>query len=523
MTEARRGGRPSPGSEAGLPGRFAGHLRALGAAEPGHGMVVAVSGGVDSLVLLHLLRFGGAAPGSRVVAAHLDHRMRPESSADALWLRGLARAWNVPLEVGEAERRPTDQASARQARYRFLERVRRDHGARWILTAHHRDDQAETVLHRILRGTGPSGLRGIRPIAPLPVADAEPSPPRTLPDGRQPVLLRPLLPFPRDELEAYARRVGVRAREDPTNRSAHYARNVLRREILPRVEEAVAPGAREALVRLAALVEEEETAWEQVLHRREEEVVLARTERGVWIHRARFLEEPPAVQRRLLRWWMASYGVRPHRQATEDAQRFGCSAASGRRLDLPRGLELRRDFHRLWLGRAEDIPSGAIADVPHPEHSGEERPLSLDTPARLAEERALRVGGRTFRVRWDPSPPTGSPAASAGSPPWTLRVHGPRIRFPLRFRGWRAGDRVRLRGGRKTLAKAFGERRVPREERGRVPVLVDAHDEVLWVPGVLHGALPGVGEEGEVAGRGTEGDLWITVVPENDPGGQEPA
>ena len=500
MTKRRRDHWPGSGPTGPLAVRLADHLRDLGV----HGelrLVVALSGGLDSLVLLHLLRFGGVLPQGQVVGAHMDHRMRPGSHADARWVRGLARAWEIPLELGTPDSPPAGEAEAREARYRFLSRVMEGASAQWVITAHHRDDQAETVLYRVLRGTGPAGLRGIQAKAPLPF-DPRPSlaHARRAPGARPHHLLRPLLPFGRNELEAYADAAGLRPREDPTNLDNTYGRNVIRGELLPRAREAVAPGAREALVRLAEVASEEEAAWDVLLARLEGVLVLERSPAAVWIHRGRFLEEPRAVQRRLLRRWMVAHDVHPSWAGTEDAQRFSGSAPSGGRMDLPGGLELRRDFGRLRLGQRE--PSeGPVAPT------SSEPILSVPGPGEGGG--TVTMGGRRFRVRWsDPGAHGAEPGAEGAS--WTIRLPSSGLRFPLRFRAWRAGDRVRVPGGRKKLSKAFGERRVPRLERGRIPVLVEADEAVLWVPGVVQGRVPEADRDPEMGG------LHVTVSPEGE-------
>src|SRR4051812_7461857 len=180
--------------------RFRENLAALGV-EPGAHLLAAVSGGADSVVLLHLLRFVAEGMGMTVSAAHFDHAMRPDSGADAQWVAGLCAAWDVPLVVGRADGTLRSEGEARDARYAFLEAARAGAGADWIATAHHADDQAETVLFRVLRGTGVAGLAGIAPV------DA----------ARR--LVRPLLPFRRAELRRYARSHGLRWREDSTNAS----------------------------------------------------------------------------------------------------------------------------------------------------------------------------------------------------------------------------------------------------------------------------------------------------------------
>ncbi len=196
------------------PGRAAAPLsRRVGAAledlgvRDDHGsptLVVAFSGGLDSCALLHVLRFA-LRPVAHLVAAHFDHGMRPGSVADAAWARGVCTAWGVEYASERAASPPAGEADARDARYDFLERMRRRYAPALVLTAHHADDQAETVLFRILRGTGIDGLRG-------------------MPAAREPGIVRPMLGLWREELEAYAASVGLRWREDPTNEHLGYAR-----------------------------------------------------------------------------------------------------------------------------------------------------------------------------------------------------------------------------------------------------------------------------------------------------------
>lgn len=314
--------------------------------------VVALSGGIDSCVLLHALRF---PPHSslEVTAAHFDHGMRPESPGDAAWVQGLCRAWRVELDsgrVGPSHPAPASEDAARSARYSFLRDVAERRDA-VILTAHHADDQAETVLFRVLRGTGIEGLAGI--------------PRRRVLTGNGPgdvVVLRPLLEVTRDDLEAYARSCRVPHRADPTNRRPDYARNVIRHDLLPRAEREVAPGARRALARLADIARDESAAWASAMRY----VLPALDVRGVAApsvpsgtdarpavepscRRDALLDVGRPLGARVLRFLAAECGATLDYDTTRRAMAFIENSRSGRHIELGGGLELHLEAERVVL------------------------------------------------------------------------------------------------------------------------------------------------------------------------------
>lgn len=203
-------------------------------------ILCAVSGGRDSVCLLHYLTTIAPRYGFTVAAAHLNHRMRPEAQRDEDFVRGLCREWNVPFYT---EAVPVYETAARwglgveetgrRLRYDFLLRTADAIGAAYIATAHHAQDQAETVLLNLLRGTGPEGLGGIPPVR-----------------GR---IIRPLLQTGRAEIEDYLQKNGLPHVEDSTNQDTHYARNRLRRELWPQLE-TVNPAVTRAIGRTAEIV-----------------------------------------------------------------------------------------------------------------------------------------------------------------------------------------------------------------------------------------------------------------------------
>jgi tRNA(Ile)-lysidine synthase len=207
--------------------------------------VVAVSGGADSTALL--LGLVALAPaGARLIVAHAEHDLRTAAAVDRAFVAAIAARLGLECTVTRLAVRHRDavggeglEARARRLRYRFLEDVARDHAARHVLVAHTADDQAETILHRILRGTGPAGLAGM-------------SPARTLCEGV--ALLRPLLAVPREDVRAFLTAEAEAWREDESNGDVRHARNFLRHEILARCATGPYPAATAALVRLGGQV-----------------------------------------------------------------------------------------------------------------------------------------------------------------------------------------------------------------------------------------------------------------------------
>jgi tRNA(Ile)-lysidine synthase len=416
------------GSAPPLAERFTRHPRGAVLLRGSARVLVALSGGLDSVCLLHLLRFGRFP--FELHAAHFDHAMRADSAADAAWIRGLCSAWDVPLATARTLTAPRSEAAARELRYAFLLEVATQIGADAVVTGHHADDQAETVLFRLARGTGLRGLAGI--------------------PARRGLIVRPLLPFARAELRAYAAAVGVGWREDSSNRSLQYARNRIRHVVLPALE-AAQPGAARRLADMAREAAEAEHAWRGIVGDAVSAVVSDRAEGGFTLARDRLLAYHPHVRARVLRQLLHELGSEPGRAGTRYAAEFISSGASGGWIELPGGIRLEREFERLVLRRQ----SGSMAPP--------EAPLEI---AGAAGRGRFSVGGHGYVARWAAEPATGAEPAA------TFDLSS--LRFPLLLRGWRPGDRIRLAYGSKKLKKLFLEqlRRLVRYARLRIPVLV---------------------------------------------------
>lgn len=422
-----------------------------GAPVPGEPLVVGLSGGADSVALLDALhRTLPPRRRPRLVAAHLDHGLRPGSGEDARFCKALCERLGIPFRLGRADVAATArsagdglESAARDERYAFLRRVARDEAARMIAVAHTRDDQAETLLLHLLRGAGSHGLSGMRHSS----GD----------------LLRPLLGVSRSQVLEYLEEHGLSWREDPSNADPAFTRNRVRHELLPWLEARFNPRLREALAGTAALLADEDEHLET-----EAEALLAaaRPDGDGWsLERARLREAPRAVARRALRKLVARAGApAPRRVQVERLLRLACEpSSSGRRLPLTGGREARIRFDAVQVGPRRGC--GRFA-----------RPLAV--PGSVA----LPDGGALTAQPW---------RGSAESPGEGVTLV-PAAR-PLTVRSRRPGDRAR-RGGREiSLKRLLLDRRVPADRRDALP-LVAAGREVLWGPGLgIDAPPPGVG------------------------------
>jgi len=310
-------------------------------------VVVAVSGGPDSLCLLHLLHHHIAPRRNlQLHVAHLDHQLRADSQYDAQFVANVATTWALPFTIGTTDvgvlARDTHtglEAAGRTARYEFLIHTARQVGAHAIAVGHTANDQAETVIQRLLRGAGVGGLAAMRPKR----SAIDPPPSELAPL----FIIRPLLQTTRAAVEAYCAAYGLQPHTDPTNESGPFLRNRVRDHILPLLKSynpsVVATLGRVAHVcaidddLLEALADD---AWQQVAQQTAAQVVL---------NRPYFTQTHPAIQRRLVRRSVQT--LRPHveLQAQHIDLVLDAISIGRRRLQLPGGLWLRNDAHTIMV------------------------------------------------------------------------------------------------------------------------------------------------------------------------------
>ncbi len=295
---------------------------------PGQTVLVACSGGPDSMALLHLCLELGADEGFATAAAHFNHGLRPRAAADERFVQEAALKLDLPYLAGRADVRALARArrlgleeAARLARYAFLERAAAEAGAARIATGHTMNDQAETVLLRLLRGTGPMGLSGI-------------------PAKRGIAVIRPLLSLPRREILAYLADRGVVFRRDETNRNTDILRNRVRHGLIPYLERKYEPAVVRSLARLATISADEE-AWIESVAAARLNRLLGGSPATPSLDAAALRRLPPAIARRVVRAFVKAVKGDLRDVSFDDVEAIR-ALGKGKRLTLWKGLTIER-------------------------------------------------------------------------------------------------------------------------------------------------------------------------------------
>jgi len=455
---------------------------------PGDRVCVAVSGGADSVALLRILHDAQGKLGAKLLVAHFDHCLRgAESDGDAEFVADLARTYGLSFvldreDVAAAAKRNkwNLEDAARRLRYAFFERLIREGQANRIAVAHTADDQAETVLAHLIRGTGPTGLGGIYPVA-----------------GN---VVRPLLTVRREELRAYLRHCHQAWREDASNLDLQRMRARIRGRLLPVVEREFSPGIVERLNELARLSREEQEFWNALTEDRFSRLV--RHEGAGLLIRARDLLAPMALPASTKGGRAGKHGeTLPTKAVTERLVRRIYEDLRGTR----RGLSAAHVEQVIRLaansdgGHFAELPGGVLAE----KSFGEMR------FAREVEKRSKTSRSGERQVARDYAYPIELPQSGCATVPvpelnsrirlkvidWTYReretsygrlaLDAALLRMPLILRNWRPGDAYRPLGRREIhkLKYLFAEGRVPVRERQGWPVLESA-GRVVWARGM---------------------------------------
>lgn len=420
--------------------------------DPGDRIVAAVSGGPDSVCLLHVLHRLSGEMGHELVVAHFNHGWRPgEDERETELVRSLAGSLGLPFETARA---PFDtmkcplsrEEAAREARYRFLEDVREKFLAGKIAVGHHLHDQAETFLMRLLRGSGSTGLSSIPPV-------------------REGVIIRPFIEIKRPEIEAYCKEQGLTFAIDSSNLRTGNERNRIRLELMPLLL-GYQPKIVEILGETASVMKEESEYLGSLAAEWLRREAKTRPESGIEISLPHFLALHAALRKRVVRTILLGLKGdirrigRVHIQAVDS---LAFSERSQGSLDLPDRLSVRRVYDRLFFSFGK-----------------EERRKDFSYCLMEAGVVVIREIGKSLTIR-----EMGRPEEfNFPSSPWTVYLDADKAVFPLIVRNFRPGDRfvpLGMKGHRK-IKDFFVDLKVPMDLRRATPLLC-LGEAVVWICG----------------------------------------
>ena len=433
--------------------------------EDGEIVLVAVSGGADSLTLLYGLHALGAQLSCKLHVVHLNHCLRPDADADAEFVQQHAAHLELPCTIQRAEVprlvkqwKLSVEAAGRRARYQFYESVCTEVSATKVALGHHQDDIAETVLMNLIRGSGATGLKGISPV-------------------RNMKFIRPLAGFTRQNVEAFLTSIGIVPRHDATNTDTYYLRNRIRRELIPQLARDYNPNIKTGLSRTADVLGTESEYLDTVARKAFETCRIQGPQKNVVLDRVKFRQYHVALQRRILR-----QSVFEMLGDMSDLYFAHCEAmlnlvegdAPNTVLALPNDLRFRRAYQQLIFERKPvEMESFAYPVATVGKTSIEV--LNTEITAELGDVEShgtLALPDGKFEAIFDYDK-----LRKVFAEPSSETV-------PLTVRNRQQGDRFQPYGmrGTKKIKDFFIDAKVPRCERDSIPLLV-CSNEILWVIG----------------------------------------
>ncbi|MGE5700983.1 MAG: tRNA lysidine(34) synthetase TilS [Clostridia bacterium] len=449
------------------------HLEAQRLLEAGDTIVIGVSGGVDSTVLLHLLWSLNQKISYcwNLHVVHLNHQFRgEEAKLDAEYVEQQCADLGVHFHLFErdvpAYMQQTGlgaQEASRNLRYELYTEVARQVGASKVAVAHHADDQVETILFRLLRGTSPKGFAG------MPIR-------RPLAKGIE--LVRPLLPFYKDQLASYSKQAGLHPREDRSNQSRKYMRNQLRLDVLP-LFESINPRYREHILRLAETIRAEDTYVMEKSQALLEEVTISRQPGKMVVSLNKFQSCDLALQRRVITLILSylSSRIEWSSQHVEAVLRIITGGNPSAVYHLPHHLVVKRVYDHLHVSEGNTLVESQIGSFRY-------------EPA-IPGVAYIHESDLTFRFTVidgnEPLPRLGT---------YTALIDLDELTEPLAIRNRQKGDRIHLLGstGSTKLKEAMIDAKVPRSLRDRLPLLISG-ETIIWVPGVRRSCIATIREQ----------------------------
>ncbi len=424
--------------------------------DEGDTILVGVSGGPDSVALLHSLVALGPKWSLQLVIAHLNHQLRGAiADHEAAFVGRMAKGLGIRCEIGSKnvakyaiEHRLSLQEAARIVRYGFYDKVAAKYSASKIALGHHADDNAESILMRLLRGTGPLGLAGIHPVR----------------HGR---IIRPLISLTRKDILGFLELGGFEYMRDRSNLDTKYLRNRIRHELLPHLKERYNPNTICALNRLASILRDEEDFWGQEVRRTLQDLISDRTPDRLSLMCRGLSDLHPALLRRVVRQAVLSLKGDLKRLGhvhVEAVARLIAAPSPSGRIDLPQGIRVVRDRQEINF---------SLSPI--------EESASFEYRIACTQTTFIREIGIFLKL----SVCDGSDVPHPKNYPLTTALFDlAAVTFPLKVRNFKRGDRFKPLGlvGSQKVKTFFINQKVPRSKRLRCPILLSG-GRIIWVGG----------------------------------------
>jgi tRNA(Ile)-lysidine synthase len=418
-------------------------------------VMVGVSGGPDSLALLHFLWKKRESWNMNLIAAHVDHMFRGEESyLEAIFVKEFCAKYDITFEMTQInvqeyirETGKSTQIAARERRYQFFEEIMVKYDATYMALGHHGDDQIETMLMRMTRGSSGKARAGIPFKRPFSIGE----------------VIRPFLAVNRDEIEAYCLLHELNPRRDPSNDKPYYSRNRFRLNIVPFLK-GENPNVHEQFQRLSEEIYQDETFLEELTVQEMNKVLKSRTEDRITLYIDKYLAMPLSLQRRGIQLILNYlYKVRPSSLSALHIDLitalFRSPHPSGK-LDFPEGLQIIRSYHlcHFQYGKEEEPPY----------HIQLEEPGVVSLP-----------NGHSISLDFVTS-------ASCNQGLHTYLINPESIVFPIIIRSRISGDRIQPKGmtGTKKIKDIFIDTKIPQTLRGNWPIVTDGNGTIIWIPNV---------------------------------------
>lgn len=421
---------------------------------PNDVVIVGVSGGPDSIALLHILNLLKEDYSLTLFVVHLNHMFREEAREEAQYVADLAEKWGLGYKIFERdipklskEKGLSPEEAGHKVRKEIFHQLGQEIGATKLALGHHAEDRAETILIHLIQGTGPEGLAGMPPTSGW--------------------LIRPLAQCSKEEIVTYCRDKAVAFYVDKSNEEPVYLRNKVRLNLLPYLKKDFNPQMVEALVRLEDIVVEENRYLDYESNKVLEKIMIKKERSGITLNRGKFLQEHLAIRRRVIR--KAYNLLRPEEQGlnfinVEQVLDLAHLKSGTKQINLPKGIVLKVIYDRLELIDSE---------LKQPEER-EFFCFSWEVPGTvtLKEGEILKGTFLTFK-----------PDITKGF--LEVILDGDKIKTPLTVRRRKPGDRIKPLGmaGTKKLKDLYIDRKIPQEERDNIPVVCSG-EEIIWIPGI---------------------------------------